>query len=341
MGRRSKEYSVDFRNAIIKLRNDGISFGQISTMLQCPKSTVHSIVKKYFREGTFLSLPRSGRPRITTVREDRIIQRCVKKNRRASANALSIQLNKTNNIIASPSTIRNRLRQIDLHGRMAKKKPFISKKNIKERVKWVRNLLSDHMDWNTVLWSDESKFNVFGSDGKVTVWRTAKEEMKLECLRPTVKHGGGSVMVWGCFSSVGVGKLHFIDGIMKKEDYLNILKENLVQTTQQLGMESNFKFQHDRDPKHTAKIVTKWLKDTGIEVMQWVGQSPDMNPIENLWAYLKRKLREREITGKEMLKACIIEEWQKIPSDFCKKLVHSMDNRCQMVLNSKGRPIKY
>ena len=66
-----------------------------------------------------------------------------------------------------------------------------------------------------------------------------------------------------------------------------------------------------------------------------------MNPIENLWSYLQLKLSEREITGEKMLKNCILEEWHKIPKEFCDKLVSTMNKRWKMVIKNKGGPIKY
>ncbi|KAH8288665.1 hypothetical protein KR054_007468, partial [Drosophila jambulina] len=72
-------------------------------------------------------------------------------------------------------------------------------------------------------------------------------------VKATVKHGGGSVLVWGCMSARGVGNLIFIDGIMNAEMYLNILKENLHSSATKMGLErDNFIFQQDNDPKHTA-----------------------------------------------------------------------------------------
>ncbi len=66
--------------------------------------------------------------------------------------------------------------------------------------------------WNHVLWSDETKINVFVSDGVKRVWRQPGEEYKDKYVLPTVKHGGGSVMVWSCVSAAGTGKLQFIEG---------------------------------------------------------------------------------------------------------------------------------
>ncbi len=63
--------------------------------------------------------------------------------------------------------------------------------------------------WNYVLWSDESKIN-FGSDGVKRAWRHPGEEYNDKYVLPTVKHGGGSVIVWGCMSAAGTGELQFI-----------------------------------------------------------------------------------------------------------------------------------
>ncbi len=81
--------------------------------------------------------------------------------------------------------------------------------------------------WDSILWSDETKINVFGTDGFKTVWRRKGEEYKEKCMVPTVKHGCGSVLMWGCMSATGVGELHFIDGIMNSQMYCSILKEKM------------------------------------------------------------------------------------------------------------------
>ena len=70
--------------------------------------------------------------------------------------------------------------------------------------------------------------NLFGFDGVRYVWRRLGEEYKDSWLIPTVKHGGGSPMVWGCMSARGVGENHFIDGIMNADVYYNILKEKMI-----------------------------------------------------------------------------------------------------------------
>ena len=106
-----------------------------------------------------------------------------------------------------------------------------------------------------MLWSDDSKLNLFGFDGKVIVWRSSKEEFEPECAIPTVKHGGGNVKCWACFSSSGLDSLIFIDGNLTGESHGEILENNLLKSVEKLGMSHDWIFQHDNDPKHRAAIV--------------------------------------------------------------------------------------
>ncbi|GFX81743.1 transposable element Tcb2 transposase [Trichonephila clavipes] len=107
--------------------------------------------------------------------------------------------------------------------------------------------------------SDESKFNIHGSDGHQKVRRKANAALQPKNMRGTVKHSGGSIMVWGCMTATGVENLVIIDGIMNQYSYLNILKNTLSQSASKLGFDGSFIFQQDNDPKHTARVVREWL----------------------------------------------------------------------------------
>ncbi|CAF1463496.1 unnamed protein product [Didymodactylos carnosus] len=93
----------------------------------------------------------------------------------------------------------------------------------------------------------------------------------------------GNLKVWGCFSRAGVGNLFFLDRIMDRFYYKEILEKNLLASSNKLRLGKKLVFQHDNDPKHTAGIVKDWLKEKGIEILEWVPYSPDLNPMEHMW----------------------------------------------------------
>ena len=96
------------------------------------------------------------------------------------------------------------------------------------------------------------------------VWRSRHEEFDPKRTVPTVHHGGGSVMVWGCFTRKGVGKLCILDRTMDLFYYRQIFEENLLTSIQQLGFGTNFVFMHDNDPKHTSALVEKWYSSNAM-----------------------------------------------------------------------------
>ncbi len=107
------------------------------------------------------------------------------------------------------------LHQIGLHGYSPRRKPLLKMMHKKAPKQFAEDKQTKDMDyWNHVLWSDETKINLFGSDGVKRVWRQSGEEYKNKCVLPTVKHGGGSVMVWGCTSAAGTRELQIIEAIM-------------------------------------------------------------------------------------------------------------------------------
>jgi DDE superfamily endonuclease len=192
-----------------------------------------------------------------------------------------------------------------------------------------------------ILWSDESKFYLFGTDGMVRVWKKRGESHKDECLRPTVKHRGGSIIVWASMSWSGVGNLVIIDEIMTKEVYVRILEESLKDSARKSGLGRSCLFQQDNDPKHTANFTKEFFKKSKLKVLPWVAQSPGMNPIENLCFKLEKKVASRKPSLKKDLEKVLKEEWELISENLTKKLVESMPRRVSAVIHAKGGSTKY
>lgn len=217
----------------------------------------------------------------------------------------------------------------------------MSEKNIKDRIEKSGDFICLEKDeLKTIIFSDESKFNLKYSDGKSSVWRPPSTGLQMKHITPTVKFGGGSVMVWGCFSYYGVGKLVFIEGNMDAVAYVNILSENLTESACMMGL-GRYTFQQDNDPKHTSKLAKKFFENKNIDVLSWPAQSPDMAPIENLWGLIKDKIAVYAPKTIPELKEIIEREWYAIPVELCQKLALSFKKRACEVHRAKGGHINY
>jgi transposase len=90
----------------------------------------------------------------------------------------------------------------------------------------------------------------------------------------------------------GVGELAIVEGIMNAKGYVNILRGNLKKSVRKLGIHDSYLFQQDNDPIHPARITREWLLYNARGLLETPPQSPDINPIENLWSLLKKKVRK-------------------------------------------------
>uniref|UniRef100_A0AAZ3RHR5 Transposase Tc1-like domain-containing protein n=1 Tax=Oncorhynchus tshawytscha TaxID=74940 RepID=A0AAZ3RHR5_ONCTS len=154
----------------------------------------------------------------------------------------------------STSTVQRRLHESGLHSRIAAKKPLLKDTNKNKRFAWAKKHEHWTLDWwKLVLWSDESNFEIFGSNLLVFVRRRVGEHMISTCVVPTVKHGGGGVMVWGCFAGDTVCDLFRIQGTLNQHGYHSILQQYAIPSgLRLLGL--SFVFQQDNDPTHLQAV---------------------------------------------------------------------------------------
>lgn len=334
--------TIEQRELVLNHFKNGKTQRHIAEMVKLSPSTVQYIIQRFVRENRVADKGRNAPNKTFTELEERRIIRKIKVNPKVSAPKLTEDVEREMGKKCSVETVRRVLREHNFNGRVARKKPFISQKNLKSRLKFAKEHVNRQPSfWNDVIFADESKFNIFGSDGMQYVWRQPNTELTNKNLKPTVKHGGGSVMVWACMAASGVGNLVFIEGIMDKHMYLKILQDNLVQSAEKLGINETFRFYQDNDPKHKSAIVQAWMTWSCPHVVNPPAQSPDLNVIENLWAILDLAIRKRSISNRNELKTALLEEWAKIPKETTEKLVSSMENRLKDVIKQKGGHTKY
>lgn len=225
-------------NKLDKLRIDAEACGKIETLYQqglkapaiskqvgLTERQVRLRIKKFLKFGTMEERPRSGRPRCTTEREDRMILYEAEKHPFSNIKEM---MNELPDIHISRVTWSNRLKQSHrLVNRSARFKPFLRPHHIKKRYIWAKehqNWTFD--DWKKVLWSDETIFFIFPLYKK-RVWRPIGSELKMKYTKPAVAHSA-KVIVWGCMSGCGIGEIEKIEGTMNADMYISILKKNFV-----------------------------------------------------------------------------------------------------------------
>ncbi|KAK3569486.1 hypothetical protein QTP86_031421 [Hemibagrus guttatus] len=260
---RSKEIQKQMRTKVIKIYQSGKGYKAISKALGLPQTTVRAIIYKWQKHGTVENLPRSGRLTKITPRAQRQLIQKVTKDPTTTSKELQASLASVK-VSVYDSTIRKRLGKNGLHGRVPRRKPLLSKKEHKGLSQSVSHY----------------------------VWRKSNSAFQKKNIIPTVKYGGGIVMVWGCFVASGPGRHAVINGTMNSAVYQKILKENVLKEND-LKLKRTWVLQQVNDPKHTSKSNSEWLKKNKMKTLEWPSQSPDLNPIEMLWHDLKKVVHAR------------------------------------------------
>ena len=245
------------------------------------------------------------------------------------------------NLDCSPRTIRRVLDEGGLFGRITREAPPLKEEHMKKRVAyaegyshWTTTGEQAH-DWMRVLWTDEMSIHI-GPQGQHWCQRLINTEWEPSHVMEKQKHPP-KLHVWGAFSGLtGVEDIYTFEENLDSEGMLKILKSTLHTSSETLKKKGQWWFQQDNDPKHKSKLIQNYLKQQGIDCIEWPPYSPDLNPIENIWAYLKKQVEKENATAVEELKEAVVKCWQEIPHSLCTKLVQSIPRRLNAIVQSRG-----
>ncbi len=314
---KTADLTVVQKTIIDTLHKEGKPKTFIAKEANCSQSAVSKHVNRKLS-----GRKKSGRKRCTTSRENRSLMRIVKQNRFKNLGELHKEWTEAG-VKASRATTHRRVKELGFSC-------------CQRCLTWAKEKNWTVSQWSKVLFSYESKFCISFGNQSPRVWRKSGEAHSPSCLKSSVKFPQ-SVMIWGSMSSAGVGPLCFLKTNVTAPVYQKFLEHFMLPSTDQLFKDTDLIFQQDLAPVHTAKSTKSWLNDHGVGVLDWPANSPDLNPIENLWGIVKRKMRnKRPENEKQETRKC---RWAE---GHCQRNLgfHTI-SAIEAVIKAKGAPTKY
>ena len=351
---KNKPLSPYERGKIIGGATFGHSQAEISRELKRPWQTVQSTIKLDPLRNEGRSRARSGRPRLYTDRQVRLLVKHVRANPKDkwsdSKRVTGLEFHK--------STLLRTLEPSGIKNWRCRRRPHLTQAAIKKRSEWCKAREHRTLEkWRQYMWSDECSAERGKGGAQEWCVRSAGTDKWTPAMVQTYKKARDiSVMVWGCFWFIA-GKIQRSDLYLFDRDfeskkhgysarsYLEVLEDQMPRCWQ-----PGLIFMQDNASIHCAHAVKDWFTEMEIPLVDWPPYSPDLNPIEHIWWHLKALVlkNQPEIetmgAGEQALKAlenALIEAWNDPPSSLFEQCADSMPYRVKVVIDAKGWHTKY
>lgn len=319
----------------------GRRHSDVATHFGVSRVTISRLASRYRTTGSVNDRRRSGRPRVTTRAQDRYIVTSHLRNRFLSVPSTAAATpGRTNNRI-SANTVRRRLAENGIKARRPYNGLKLTRRHRRNRAQWARNHVRwTRNQWNTVVFSDESRYLLERVDGRQWVYRRRGERYADACVTEVDRYGGGSVMVWGAISFHHRSRLVVVPGNLNGVRYRDEILAPVVVPLMNINRRLTL-FQQDNARCHTARVCTTYLQQQRVNVLPWPAKSPDLSPIEHLWDLLDRRVRRRSPSTLPQLENFLQQEWNAIPQIEIQRLIQSMRRRCMAVRDANGGHTRY
>ena len=333
--------SMEAKREIVARCADGILQKDVAAMYRvspsCVSKMVRSAEKAARARGMGDTITQRGRPPKLGDKDAKALKKMAEKSPFCTAQSYLAELLGKNRKRISRWTAQRYLKKMDVRYRIAARKPLLTKRHRKLRLAWARQHQTwTEEDWMKILFSDETSIEIMENSRRRACYRTPQQKHHPRFISATVKHPA-RIMVWGCLGNERVGPLHLVTGTIDNHAYIRILRKCLPAARHDVFNDEDFVFQQDNAPCHVSGTTKRWFARHEIETMEWPPQSPDMNPIENLWAILKRRVHAQgPFQNTEALCEAVKNCWGAIPEETLLSLVRSMPDRVKEVIKNRG-----
>lgn len=307
------------------------------------QSQVSRLIAKYRQTNDVTDRPRSGRPRLSSAADDRLLVRSAVRDPKTPCSDLRQQWQNLN-VRASTRTVNRRLNKAGLKACRPRCRTFLTLDHRRNRVQWATNNLCWNLrTWRRIYWSDESRFLLQFTDGRVRVWRRrGQDPFQDNVVAETEMFGGGSIMVWGCFTYDHKLQLKVVRQTLTGQRYIDNILQPIVYPHFRAHQAARPIFQDDNARPHRARVVTDSLAQEGIDKLPWPSRSPDMNPIEHCWDRIGRNVYKRnDVATLNDLACALVDEWNNLDPRFLRKLVQGMPRRVRELHQRGGGYTRY
>jgi transposase len=314
---------------------------EISKKTGVPLRSCQRYVAQLKKTGRIPEIHRAGRPRKVSPEMRRQVGRIINGNHFTTAGEIKARLEETHpGFQVGEQTIRDELSRLGYVCSLPRRVPLLSDRAKGNRLQWAQD--HAHYNWSKVVFSDETTLQL--SRNTCLAWSRSGKP-----VAPMVKHPF-KLHVWGAICARGrVGMCTFTEN-MDRHLYRQILNENLYDNASSIYGRQRWVFQQDNDPKHTSRDVQADLRlKLPGRVLPWPSYSPDLNPMENIWAILKR-IVEKEVkkmvaqkknVSRDVFVSLVEEGWKRIGDDVILSCIRSMSDRIQACIEAEGGHTKY
>lgn len=324
----------DERARAVGMLEAGVAARQVAATINVSHTAINKLRQKWLQLHTTERLPGTGRQKVTTEEEDRVLVERIQQHPFETA----AEAKEASGFPASVRTARRRISVRGLRNRAAEIKEVLLDRHRYARIQYAEAQLHRPDDfWDNVIFVDEKTWQSTKS-GKVKVYRpdNTRYDPRYVCQRP--RSGRFSVHSWAWMSIAGPGVIWSIDGNLTGAQYTDILRDVMMPSVT-IAHQNDFWLLQDNSPIHTSRIVRDWIGEQQFHVLPHPARSPDLNPIENLWGIAQRTIEtlyDVPPRNRDELWDRVQNAWEQISVDCCQNTIRNMPRRLRQVLERQG-----